>query len=67
MAFNVSAYINDTVLCGKKGFVIWDNETNSFGHCFQDLVLLIPTQVDNQKKHISDLFVYPTYIFALLT
>ena len=50
MAFNVSAYINDTVLCGKKGFVIWDNETNSFGHCFQDLVLLIPTQVDNQKN-----------------
>ena len=52
MAFNVSAYINDTVLCGKKGFVIWDNETNNFGHCFQDLVLLIPTQVNTQKHPV---------------
>ena len=66
MAFNVSAYINDTVLCGKKGFVIWDNETNSFGHCFQDLVLLIPTQVDNQKNTFQ-IYLCTQPIFALLT
>ena len=66
MAFNVSAYINDTVLCGKKGFVIWDNETNSFGHCFQDLVLLIPTQVDNQKN-IFQIYLCTQPLFAFLT
>ena len=39
------SYINETVLCGEEGFTVWDEETNNFGHCFQELVLTLPAQV----------------------
>ena len=38
-------YINDTVLCGERGFIVWDKTANNFGHCFQELCLLLPAQV----------------------
>ena len=40
----MSAYINETVLCGGDEFIIWDEKGN-FGNCFQDLILVIPSQV----------------------
>ena len=40
----MSAYINETVLCGQDGFNTWDEKGN-FGYCFQDLILVIPSQV----------------------
>ena len=41
----MTAYINETVLCGHEdGFNIWDEKGN-FGNCFQDLILVIPSQV----------------------
>lgn len=42
----ISAYVNETVLCGKDGFIIW-NDQNNFGNCFQDLILVIPSQVNS--------------------
>ena len=39
------AYINDTVLCGDRGFVVWDQSRNDLGQCFQDLAFLLPAQV----------------------
>ena len=39
------AYINETNLCGKDGFVVWNSGNSDFGHCFQDLVFLLPVQV----------------------
>ena len=48
----MSAYINETVLCGKEdGFTIWDEKGN-FGNCFQDLILVIPSQVSLMKLFI---------------
>ena len=41
----MKTYINDTVLCGENGFNIWDKSSNNFGHCFQQLVLILPVQV----------------------
>ena len=41
----LESYINQTVLCGEKGFNVWDEETNNFGECFQDLLLILPAQV----------------------
>ena len=43
-AGKMSAYINETVLCGGDEFIIWDEKGN-FGNCFQDLILVIPSQV----------------------
>jgi len=40
-----NAYINETNLCGADGFVVWNTDKKDFGHCFQDLVFLLPTQV----------------------
>ena len=40
-----NAYINETNLCGEDGFVVWNSEKQDFGHCFQDLVFLLPAQV----------------------
>ena len=40
-----NAVINQTNLCGKSGFVVWDSEKQDFGHCFQDLAFVLPVQV----------------------
>lgn len=47
----MGAYINETVLCGDDGFNIWDEKGN-FGNCFQDLILVIPSQVSLTKMFI---------------
>lgn len=39
-----NAFINETNLCGKDGFVVWDSEKQDFGHCFQDLAFMLPVQ-----------------------
>ena len=36
--------INETRLCGPAKFVVWNNTEDDFGKCFQNLVLIFPTQ-----------------------
>ena len=55
-SLSLSSYINETVLCGEKGFTVWDAETNNFGHCFQDLVLTLPAQVRLLSTKLSKTF-----------
>ena len=56
----MSAYINETVLCGDDGFKTWDEKGN-FGNCFQDLILVIPSQVSLTEN------VYLSWSFITLT
>ena len=53
----LNSYINDTVLCGENGFHVWDEKARNFGHCFQDLALILPAQVhiDKESSFIGDL------------
>ena len=41
------AYINDTVLCGDRGFVVWARDRDDLGQCFLDLAFLLPAQVSS--------------------
>ena len=41
------AYINDTVLCGDRGFVVWAQDRDDLGQCFLDLAFLLPAQVSS--------------------
>ena len=42
---NASSGFNMTELCGRQKFVVWDEDINDFGECFQSLVLVCPAHV----------------------